>query len=138
MIAWLFNFVYLALVAALSPYLLWTAVTKGKYREGFSEKFLGKVPPRLAQSPQHIWLHAVSVGEVNLLSALITEVRRRHSDVTFHITTTTKAGYDLARTKYAQHTVSYARSTSLGQSTKHIVGFSLMPSCWSNWNYGPT
>ncbi|WP_158264805.1 3-deoxy-D-manno-octulosonic acid transferase [Blastopirellula marina] len=108
MIAWLFNFVYLALVAALSPYLLWTAVTKGKYREGFGEKFLGKVHRRPAQSPQHIWLHAVSVGEVNLLSALISEVRRRHADVTFHITTTTKAGYDLAQSKYAQHTVTYA------------------------------
>jgi len=108
MLTWLLNFVYIALVAAIAPYLLWAAATKGKYREGFAEKFLGRVPRRPEGSPQHLWLHAVSVGEVNLLAPLVRELQRTYPSATFHITTTTKAGHDLARSKYPQHTVSYA------------------------------
>ncbi|MEW4451685.1 3-deoxy-D-manno-octulosonic acid transferase [Bremerella sp. JC817] len=108
MLTWLLNLTYLSLIAALSPYLLWAAFTKGKYREGFAQKFLGRVPSRPEDSPQHLWLHAVSVGEVNLLAPLIAELQKQHADTTFHITTTTKAGFDLALTKYADHTVSYA------------------------------
>ncbi|QDU74102.1 3-deoxy-D-manno-octulosonic acid transferase [Bremerella volcania] len=108
MFTWLLNFVYLALVTVASPFLLWAAVTKGKYREGFAEKFLGSVPSRPEGTSQHLWLHAVSVGEVNLLAPLIKELQQAYPGVTFHITTTTKAGHELALTKYAQHTVSYA------------------------------
>jgi len=108
MFTWLLNFVYLSLVIAVSPYLLWAAVTKGKYLEGFAEKFLGHVPHRPHGTSQHLWLHAVSVGEVNLLAPLIQALQQTYPGVTFHITTTTKAGHELAKTKYAQHTVSYA------------------------------
>ncbi|WP_147274252.1 3-deoxy-D-manno-octulosonic acid transferase [Bremerella cremea] len=108
MISWLLNIVYLALVVAASPFLVWSAVTKGKYREGFAEKFLGQLPSRPVDSAQHLWLHAVSVGEVNLLAPLMQAIGQAHPGTTFHITTTTKAGYDLAKTKYAEHIVSYA------------------------------
>lgn len=108
MFTWLLNFVYLTLVAVASPYLLWTAVTQGKYREGFAQKFLGIATRRPEGSPLHLWLHAVSVGEVNLLAPLLKELQQTYPGVTFHITTTTKAGHDLAKTKYAQHIVSYA------------------------------
>ena len=108
MFTWLLNFVYLALVTVASPYLVWAAVTKGKYREGFAEKFLGRVPGRPERTSQHLWLHAVSVGEVNLLAPLIKALQQTYPGITFHITTTTKAGHELAKTKYAEHTVSYA------------------------------
>ena len=108
MFTWLLNFIYSALVLIASPYLLWAALTKGKYREGFAEKFLGRVPGRPDGTSQHLWLHAVSVGEVNLLAPLIKELQQTYPGVTFHITTTTKAGHELAQTKYAEHTVSYA------------------------------
>ncbi len=108
MFTWLLNFVYLVLVLVASPYLFWAAATKGKYREGFAEKFLGRVPCRPDETSQHLWLHAVSVGEVNLLAPLIKELQQTYPGATFHITTTTQAGHALATTKYAEHTVSYA------------------------------
>ncbi len=108
MLRWFLNTVYLALVAGLFPYFAWSALTQGKYRAGAAEKFWGRVPHRPPNSPQHIWLHAVSVGEVNLLAPLIAQLQTRHPGTTFHITTTTKAGHDLAISKYSQHTVSYA------------------------------
>lgn len=106
LIAWLLNVVYLALLFFVSPWLFWTAWRHGKYREGFSEKLLGRVPQRVGQRPC-VWLHAVSVGEVNLLETTLAEIARRRPDWELVISTTTKTGYDLARRKYTNHTVFY-------------------------------
>ena len=38
---YLLNLVYLLLLVLAAPWLLWQAVRKGKYREGFAAKFLG-------------------------------------------------------------------------------------------------
>ncbi len=104
--SWLLNAVYLTLILLASPWILWAAIRHGKYREGFAEKLLGHVPRREGKRPC-IWLHAVSVGEVNLLASLLTEIERRGTDCDITISTTTKTGYNLARKKYAQHTVFY-------------------------------
>ena len=104
--AWLLNAVYLTLSVVASPWILWTALKHEKYREGFAEKLLGRVPPRAGQRPC-MWLHAVSVGEVNLLETVLAEMESRGADWELVISTTTKAGYDLARRKYADHTVFY-------------------------------
>ncbi|MCA9267151.1 MAG: 3-deoxy-D-manno-octulosonic acid transferase [Planctomycetales bacterium] len=100
------NFVYLTLLAVASPWLLWAAFRKGKYREGFAEKLLGRAPVREGDRPC-VWLHAVSVGEVNLLAVLIAEIERRRPDVECVISTTTHTGYQLAKKKHPAHTVFY-------------------------------
>jgi len=105
---WLLNTVYLGLLVMLSPLLLWAAIRKGKYREGAAEKLLGRVQLRPADSPLHIWLHAVSVGEVNMLPQLLQQLQSHYPSASFHITTTTKAGNELAQKKFAEHIVSYA------------------------------
>ena len=89
-----------------SPWILWSAFKHGKYREGFAAKFWGQVPQRTGNRPC-VWLHAVSVGEVNLLATTLRELASRRPDWEMVISTTTKAGYDLARKKYAAHTVFY-------------------------------
>ena len=61
---------------AALPWLVWQAVRKGKYREGFAAKFLGlRAAARSSQRPC-VWLHAVSVGEVNLLAPLLRQIAR--------------------------------------------------------------
>ena len=72
--SYLLNLLYLALLLAAAPWLLWQSLRKGKYRQGFAEKLLGRVPRREGDRPC-MWLHAVSVGEVNLLGPLV-ESRR--------------------------------------------------------------
>lgn len=103
---WFLNAVYAALLLAAFPWLAWSAWRTEKYREGFAEKLLGHVPRRAASRPC-LWLHAVSVGEVNLLATTLAEIERRQLDWELVISTTTKAGYDLARRKYADRTVFY-------------------------------
>lgn len=103
---YLLNVVYLALIAALSPWLLYTAIRKGKYRHGFSAKWLGQAPVRTS-SRKCAWLHAVSVGEVNLLAPLLAALQTKYPAWEFVISTTSAAGYALAQKKYASHTVFY-------------------------------
>jgi len=104
--AYVLNAVYMGLLALASPWLAWNAWRKGKYRAGFGAKLWGAVPERVSQRPC-IWLHAVSVGEVNLLAPLLKELALRHSDWECVISTTTRAGYELAEKKYAGRTVFY-------------------------------
>lgn len=104
--AYLFDAAYLALLLALSPWFLYQAISRGKYRHGWGARLWGNVPRPNGQLPV-IWLHAVSVGEVNLLASVLTEIERRKLEVECVISTTTAAGYALARTKYAPRTVFY-------------------------------
>lgn len=104
--AWLLNLIYGLLLMAASPWLLVTSWRTGKYRHGWPEKLLGRVPPRSGNQPC-VWFHAVSVGEVNLLAGLLNELARRRPDIVFVISTTTRTGYELACQKYADHLVCY-------------------------------
>ena len=106
LISWTLNGVYSTLLLVASPWIFWSAFRHGKYREGFAEKILGRVPRRAGNGPC-IWLHAVSVGEVNLLQTTLEQIKSQRPDIELVISTTTKTGYDLARRKYAQHTVFY-------------------------------
>ena len=73
----LLDALYLLLIAALSPWLVWAAYRKGKYREGYGAKFFGHVPCRSGDAPC-IWFHAVSVGEVNLLQTLLERIAEEY------------------------------------------------------------
>lgn len=103
---YLLNSFYLLLMLAAFPWLLWSAIRKGKYREGYAEKFFGLVPRRNSDK-KCIWLHAVSVGEVNLLAPLLRTIASKEPDWECVISTTTRAGMELAKKKYAGHTVFY-------------------------------
>ncbi len=103
---YLLNLVYLLVVLTAMPWLVWQAVRKGKYREGFAAKLLGCVPRR-DSSKTCIWLHAVSVGEVNLLCTLIQELRLARPDWECVVSTTTMTGMALATKKYPDLTVFY-------------------------------
>jgi 3-deoxy-D-manno-octulosonic-acid transferase len=105
-VRYVLDFLYLLLIVAASPWLLLSAVRKGKYREGYAAKFLGLVPRRTSTKPC-VWLHAVSVGEVNLLAPLLRLIERERPDWECVVSTTTMTGMALARKKYAGHTVFY-------------------------------
>jgi len=105
-VPYLLNLLYLALLVALTPWLIYQSLRTGKYRQGWPQKLLGLVPARSGDE-FCVWLHAVSVGEVNLLDPLIRHLAQRHPDWRFVISTTTQTGYALACKKYSDHTVFY-------------------------------
>ena len=104
--AWILNLIYGTVLIAALPWLLYNSWRTGKYRQGFSAKFLGRVALRAGTRPC-VWLHAVSVGEVNLLGGVIAELSSRRPELQFVVTTTTQSGYALAQKKYSDHLVSY-------------------------------
>ncbi len=100
---WLFNFLYLAFFLIASPWMLWRII-QGKSRRGWLQKFFGLAPGRTQIGPC-IWMHAVSVGEVNLLQPVINELLSQQPDLQIAISTSTETGFDLASQKYALHQV---------------------------------
>lgn len=100
------NLVYLLGLLAAAPWLVFTAITKGKYRRGWTQKLFGLVP-RAPGISRPIWLHAVSVGEVNLLVPLVRELSRPDPAVEVVISTTTDAGFKLAQTRFPDRLVFY-------------------------------
>lgn len=104
---YLLNLVYLLLLLVSLPWLIWQSVRKGKYREGYAAKFLGCAPERPADGKKCVWLHAVSVGEVNLLAPLLKQIQEQRPDWQCVISTTTATGMALAKKKYSQYTVFY-------------------------------
>ncbi len=102
----LLNAIYLLLIVIGLPWFAWSAWRKDKYREGYAEKLLGRVPKRASGRPC-MWLHAVSVGEVNLLNPLLRAIALRRPECECVISTTTHAGMKLARKKYPEYTIFY-------------------------------
>lgn len=100
----LLNVVYLSALILMSPVLLWRAARFGRYRRGWRQKLWGDVPLRSVDR-HRVWLHAVSVGEVNLLTELVEKFQRRHPEWDVVVSTTTDAGYDLACRRFGQQRV---------------------------------
>ena len=102
----LLNLIYLLTLVLALPWLLWQRLRHGKYREGWPARFVGKIPRRKGRS-RCLWLHAVSVGEVNLLAPILARFERLHPDWEVVISTTTQAGFALAQKRYAPRMVFY-------------------------------
>jgi 3-deoxy-D-manno-octulosonic-acid transferase len=110
---YLWNLLYVVAGILLLPLLLWQRFVGGKRRAGWSAKLFGNVtlPPPNAQRPKpptRIWLHAVSVGEVNLLAPLVKMIEREQPEWQMYLTVGTVTGYELAQKKYPHITLSYA------------------------------
>jgi 3-deoxy-D-manno-octulosonic-acid transferase len=106
LLAYFLNIAYLLVILLALPWLLYQRFRHGKYREGFPAKFFGDVPQRKGDRPC-LWLHAVSVGEVNLLEPILKCWEGRNPDWDIVISTTTQTGYALAKKKYAPRTIIY-------------------------------
>jgi len=103
---YLLNLLYAALLVAASPWLVYAAVRKKKYREGFAEKLLGLVPKREGAEPC-VWIHAVSVGETALIASLVKQLRFERPNWRIVVSTTTQTGLETARKKYPELTSFY-------------------------------
>jgi 3-deoxy-D-manno-octulosonic-acid transferase len=108
MILFLYNLALLGALVAGAPWWLWRIATTHKYREGLGQR-LGRVPKALrsVDLKPAIWLHAVSVGEVLAVSRLVQELDAALPDHRVIISTTTRTGQALARTRFGADRVFY-------------------------------
>src|SRR5438445_8385599 len=89
---------YLTGLLTASPYLLYRAITTGRYRRSPFARLVGSVgvqPPKPKQL--RAWFHGVSVGEIHLLRHVVAAFRERHPDWECVVSSTTDTGLDEAR-----------------------------------------
>ncbi|HIJ70824.1 MAG TPA: 3-deoxy-D-manno-octulosonic acid transferase [Planctomycetes bacterium] len=92
---------YLVAIVFISPKIIYRMVRRGRYRSGWDER-LGKIRRR---SPEKkcIWIHAVSVGEVNATKSLIPKLKESFGDYEVVISSTTDTGLERAKALYEKN-----------------------------------
>ncbi|HEY8185469.1 MAG TPA: 3-deoxy-D-manno-octulosonic acid transferase [Pyrinomonadaceae bacterium] len=80
----------------LLPRFLIDAFRHGKYVAGFRER-LGLVSPLTTEGRPVVWIHCVSVGEVQAARPLVKRIREKFPDHLIAISTITLTGQNLAR-----------------------------------------
>ena len=90
----LYNILFTIFFALSSPYYFVRMWRRGNWLPGFFQRF-GRFDANLKQALTNrhvIWLHAVSVGEVNLCTQLIRALEPRLPNVKIVVSTTTTTG----------------------------------------------
>jgi 3-deoxy-D-manno-octulosonic-acid transferase len=93
----LYSLATLLTFVVLSPYFVYQALRHNKYVGSFRQR-LGHLPVSLnLDGDDSIWVHAVSVGEVLAARSLVADLRTRYPRLRLFLSTTTRAGQQLAR-----------------------------------------
>lgn len=90
----LYNILFTFFFALSSPYYFLKMWRRGNWRDGFRQRF-GTYSTKLKQAitnRQCMWLHAVSVGEVNVCTQLIAALEPRVPNLKIVVSTTTSTG----------------------------------------------
>ncbi len=100
---WLVDVVYHLVAVFLTPVIAYRALTTGKYRRDWGQR-RGNMPD-LPSHPGRVWVHAVSLGEVNAVRMLIEAWQAKSPDVEIVVSATTDTGIDRARQLFPKLTV---------------------------------
>ena len=80
----------------MTPHFLLRMKRRGGYRARFSDRF-GRYPDAIAQRlrglGRPVWVHAVSVGEVNVAGQVMRAIRERDPQTRFVLSTTSSTGW---------------------------------------------
>src|SRR5436190_1352953 len=101
----LYNILFWGFFVAAAPYYFWRLLRRGNWRAGFGERF-GQYDTKLKQAitnRHNLWLHAVSVGEVNLCTQLIRALEPRLPNAKLIVSTTTTTGMGELKKKLPIH-----------------------------------
>ena len=103
--AFLTDLLYFIFFVVASPYFVYKMFQTGKYRAGLGER-LGAVRARDSKRPC-VWIHGVSVGEVQTAKPFVEEFKKRHPDWEIVISSTTNTGIQVARNNFKDEKVFY-------------------------------
>ena len=90
----LYNILFLIFFTLSAPYYFWRMRRRGGWRTGFGQRFANYDHSlKQALTNRHvIWIHAVSVGEVNLCTQIIAALEPRIPNVKLVVSCTTSTG----------------------------------------------
>ena len=95
----IYNILFLSFFLLSTPYYFWRMRRRGNWKEGFGERF-GRYSSKVKQAMTNrhvIWIHAVSVGEVNIATQMIAAIERRLPNLKIVLSTTTSTGMEMLR-----------------------------------------
>ncbi len=101
----IYNVLFLLFFVLSSPYYFMRMWRRGNWLDGFKQRF-GHYDAKLKQAitnRQVIWLHAVSVGEVNICTQLIRALEPRVPNLKIIVSTTTTTGMGELKRKLPSH-----------------------------------
>jgi 3-deoxy-D-manno-octulosonic-acid transferase len=101
----LYNILFKICFALSSPYYFVRMRRRGNWQKGFGERF-GRYDTKLKQAITNrrvLWMHAVSVGEVNLSTQLIRALEPRMPNLKIVVSTTTTTGMGELQRKLPNH-----------------------------------
>ena len=101
----LYNFIFTICFVLASPHYFLRLRRRGNWQGGFGQRF-GRFDSKFKQAitnRQTIWMHAVSVGEVNLCTQLIRALEPRLPNAKIVVSTTTTTGMGELERKLPSH-----------------------------------
>ena len=101
----LYNILFIIVFVLSAPYYFWRMRRRGNWLPGFGQRF-AKYHASLKQALTNrhvIWLHAVSVGEVNLCTQIIHALEPRVPNLKIVVSTTTTTGMAELRRRLPAH-----------------------------------
>jgi 3-deoxy-D-manno-octulosonic-acid transferase len=101
----LYNILFVVCFILSSPYYFVRMRRRGDWQKGFAERF-GKYDTKLKQAITNrdtLWMHAVSVGEVNVCTQLIRALEPRLPNLKIVVSTTTTTGMGELHRKLPNH-----------------------------------
>lgn len=98
---WLYEIVFALALLLASPHYLMRMRRRGGYAQGFMERFGSFNPDKREwlRGMRPVWIHAVSVGEVDLALQIIARLGREAPGLPLVLSTTTSTGHALAQGK---------------------------------------
>lgn len=88
------NLVYAVAALLYSPVLLYEMIVLKKNRRGWREKLFGPRPALAVKSSRpRVWIHGVSLGEINAARELVRALGERRPDLDIVISATTDTGF---------------------------------------------
>ncbi|HKX61615.1 MAG TPA: 3-deoxy-D-manno-octulosonic acid transferase [Verrucomicrobiae bacterium] len=90
----LYNILFTLGFIVSAPFYFLKMRRRGNWREGFGQRF-GRFNAKVKQAMTNrhvLWIHAVSVGEVNVATQLIVAIERRMPNLKIVVSTTTSTG----------------------------------------------
>ncbi|HSU57137.1 MAG TPA: 3-deoxy-D-manno-octulosonic acid transferase [Candidatus Dormibacteraeota bacterium] len=101
----LYNILFVLFFVLSSPYYFWRMWRRGNWQKDFGQRF-GRYDARLKQAITNrhtLWMHAVSVGEVNVCTQLIRALEPRLPNLKIVVSTTTTTGMGELQGKLPSH-----------------------------------
>ena len=101
----LYNFLFLIGFCVSAPFYFLKMWRRGNWRPGLAQRF-GRFSSKIKQSVTNrhvVWIHAVSVGEVNIATQLIAAIEYRMPNMKVVVSTTTSTGMGELQKKLPSH-----------------------------------